>query len=516
MPSKPPAEAVADGPSSVRPGLLQGMSLRRRLLVLLLPLMLLTTGVELWSAQREALAAANSAYDRSIRGALKAIEANISTASGGLAVELPYRLFELLELTATGHVYFRVATVDGLVEVGNLDLPAPRMASLRPQQPVFGDAIYLGERVRMGALLTQVSLQGAEGPVTPVLIQVAEQARSREQFADQFVRTSLLRGGVVLAILLGSLVLVVTWGLKPLQRLEAEVRRRRASDLSPLETADLPRDVRPLVQAVNLQMVRRQALADQQRQFLDDASHQLRTPLTTLRTQADYALRVATDGAVPQEVTQSLQAMVDQIDVATRSTNQMLSLARSEAVEPHWQRFDLAETVRSTVTPLLRRARQRDLDLGVEAPDALWVRGDQTLLREALLNLLDNALRYAHPASAVTARAAVEQGMDGPAWVIQVTSRGDPAPDALRAHWARRGLAVDAGMQPLPAVDDAPAEGRFVRGVGAQQGGAGLGLDIAARIARRHGGRLHIDAQPAGVFVVTMRWAATDDRPVAG
>ena len=476
------------------------MSLRRRLLVCLLPLMLLTMSVELWSTQREALAAANSAYDRSIRGALKAIEANISTASGGLAVELPYRLFELLELTASGHVYFRVATLDGLVEVGNLDLPAPGLGSLRPDTPVFRDAVYLGERVRMGALLTQVRLQGADGPSTPVLIQVAEQARSREQFAEQFVRNSLLRAGVVLGILLTSGVLVVAWGLTPLRRLEAEVRRRRASDLSPLDTTALPRDVRPLVQAVNLQMHRRQALADQQRQFLDDASHQLRTPLTTLRTQVDYALRVAADGVVSPEVTHSLQAMVDQIDVATRSTNQLLSLARSETVEPHWHRFDLAETMRATVTPLLRRARQRDLDLGVEVPDTLMVQGDETLWREALSNLLDNALRYAHPGSAVTARAALESSDDGAMWVIQVSSHGEPAPEALRALWAR----------------SARHERAFVRGVGAQQGGAGLGLDIASRIAQRHGGRLHIDAQASGAFEVTMRWPACGDRRAAG
>ena len=140
------------------------------MLLCLLPLTVVITSVELWSTQRDALAAANSAYDRSIRGALKAIEANISTASGGLAVELPYRLFELLELTATGHVYFRVASQDGLVEVGNLDLPAPEGQRLHVHEPVFNDAIYLGERVRMGSLLTHVKLQGEAGPVTPVVI----------------------------------------------------------------------------------------------------------------------------------------------------------------------------------------------------------------------------------------------------------------------------------------------------------------------------------------------------------
>ena len=96
-------------------------SLRQRLALLLLPLLLLVTGVELWMTRHDALEAANAAYDRSVLGALKSIDANISTASGGLAVELPYTLFEFFELTASGQVYFRVATSDGLVELGSAD-----------------------------------------------------------------------------------------------------------------------------------------------------------------------------------------------------------------------------------------------------------------------------------------------------------------------------------------------------------------------------------------------------------
>lgn len=492
------------------------MSLRQRLLWCLLPLTLLITAAELWSTHREALAAANSAYDRSIRGALKAIEANISTASGGLAVELPYRLFELLELTATGHVYFRVASRDGLVEVGNLDLPVPEGRLLRPGVPVFTDAEYLGERVRMGVLLTQVQLQGARGPVTPVVIQVAEQALSREQSAAQLVRTSLVRAIAVLLALIAIVVGVVSWVLRPFRRLQAEVRERHPSDVSPLDAPDLPRDVQPLVEAVNTQMARRQALADQQRQFLDDASHQLRTPLTTLRTQADYALRLlpaptpvvpgtepVAPPAVEAELRESLQAIVDQIDAATRSTNQLLSLARSDATEPQWMDFDLAELLRQTVRPLLMRARQRRIDLGVEVPDGLPARGDATLWREALSNLLDNALRYGHPGTPVTASAHRTEGAR-PGWSITVLSEGDPVPEALFRQLS--GEAASAG----------PDAGRFVRGQGARRGGAGLGLAIARRIAQRHGGDLAIDARATGTFAVTLSWPEPGHEPGGG
>ena len=91
--------------------------------MLLLPLLALVTGVELWMTRHDALEAANAAYDRSLLGALKSIDANISTASGGLSAELPYSMLEFFELTASGNVYFRVASSDGLVELGNADLP---------------------------------------------------------------------------------------------------------------------------------------------------------------------------------------------------------------------------------------------------------------------------------------------------------------------------------------------------------------------------------------------------------
>ena len=100
-------------------GWLRRSSLWLRMALFMLPALLLVTGAELWMTRHDALESANAAYDRSLLGALKSIDANISTASGGLSVELPYTMFEFFELTASGHVYFRVASSDGLVELGN-------------------------------------------------------------------------------------------------------------------------------------------------------------------------------------------------------------------------------------------------------------------------------------------------------------------------------------------------------------------------------------------------------------
>ena len=120
------------------------------MLLVLLPVMSLVVGAELWLTWRTAVDASNAAYDRSMFGAIKSIDSNISTESGGLSVELPYAMLEFFELTASGPVYFRVASEDGLVEIGNADLPAPNslLASGKPQ---FVDAVYYGEPVRLGS-----------------------------------------------------------------------------------------------------------------------------------------------------------------------------------------------------------------------------------------------------------------------------------------------------------------------------------------------------------------------------
>src|SRR5690606_22111459 len=102
------------------------------------------------------------------------------------------------------------------------------------------------------------------------------------------------------------------------------MRSRTINDLRPVNTEGMPKEVKPLVNAINSHMQRYTDQAQRQRQFLDDASHQLKTPLAVLKTQLDYALRESD----PQEVREVLQSMNDGVDRAIRMTSQMLALAR--------------------------------------------------------------------------------------------------------------------------------------------------------------------------------------------
>lgn len=445
------------------------LSLRRTLLIVLASGMLVVLGAELALAWRTAVDAADAAYDRSLLGAIKSIDANISTDSGGLGVELPYRMLEFFELTASGSVYYRVATEDGLVEIGDAELPPPPRP-LVTGRPQFNDTVYFGTPVRMGSYARFLGRPLAgQTSAQRVVIQVAETRGSREQFTSTLVLQALARDLALVAVALLLLMGAVGWALRPLARLRNEVASRSPQDLTPVVAAAIPADVRPLVDAINHHVERNRRLIEARRRFIDDASHQLRTPLTTLGTQLGYALR-ETDPALLRDV---LHAVKDQLDETIRQTNQMLTLARTDSVELVTEPVELVAFAAELSRAWWPEARDRGIDLGLDAcADAVAVRAHPGLLREALANLLHNAIRYTPRGGQVTVRVSAD------------------------ARLARLAV-IDTGPG-IPEAERARAGERFFRASNASQPGSGLGLAIARSIAERHGGRLELDARPDG------------------
>jgi two-component system sensor histidine kinase TctE len=449
------------------------LGLAQQLLLLLLPALLVLSLAELRLTARDVRHAANAAYDRSLLGALKSIDANVSTESGGLAVELPYRLFEFFELTASGPVYYRVATADGLVELGSSDLPQPPQP-LRTGVPQFYDGEYFGSPVRLVAYTRALDEPAAGSASRMLLIQVAESTQAREEFRRIFVQRAAGVNVGFLVLAIGFCVAAVVVVLRPIARLSHDVTHRAPGEVQPLPEQDLPRDVRPLVTAMNRHLQRTQELAAQQRMFLDDASHQLRTHLTTLRIQVDYALREK-DGLQAQA---AVAALAQELQRATRSTNQLLSLARSESapLQPAW--FDLRELLQDVARQFVPAAREKGLDFGIEA-EPLQAFGDAALLREALANLVANAIAYT------------------PAGDVTLTAAGD------RLGWS---LSVDDTGPGLPPDLKASAGTRFVTASSARSAGSGLGLAIANAIAARHEGVLRLEPREGAPGLRATLW----------
>ena len=446
-----------------------GGSIQRKLLVVLVPGMLMVFSAELWLAWRTASEAADAAYDRSLLGAVKSIDSSISTASGGLGVELPYRMLKFFELTANGQVYYRVATEDGLVEIGSSDLPLPPKPLLSGK-PQFHEGVYFGEPVRVGSYARELGTPLAGQPVPQrVVIQVAETLEARTGFRRSLVLQSVARDFLLVAVASTLFGLAIAWAMRPLARLRQDVEARPPQDLTPMNSNSVPAELLPLVDAINHHIERNREQTEARRQFVDDASHQLRTPLTTLATQVAYAQREA-DPAALRVVMDNIR---QQLDETIRQTNQMLSLAKADSAAPEPEALDAVVLAEDLVRRWWPIARELGVDLGLHAPAAtLPFRGEPGLLKEALSNLLHNAIRHGGAGCHVTLAVAA----DGQAVRFSV---------------------VDDGPG-LPPDEIARAGERFFRGRHGLLPGSGLGLAIAHTVAQRHGGTMQVSAGPEG------------------
>ncbi len=436
------------------------------LIVLLLAGVMVGSLLQVWLTWHTARSAVNAAFDRSLFGAIKAIDANVSTESGGLAVELPYVLFEFFELTANGPVYYRVATQDGLVEIGSPDLPLPE-EPLVERQPHFDTVEYAGAQVRIASYQRSLPQPMGASTDTRLVIQVAEPFASRDQFSRRFILGAVARDVLLAVLAAAAAAAAVAWALRPLRQLREEIAARAPDDLSAIDTRRVPRDVLPLVEAMNQHIFRQRELLDSQRRFVDDASHQLRTPLSTLLTQVSFAQRA---GDLPT-VQAALAALREQLRHTIRQTNQMLALARADTCDLATESVDLAELAREVTRRWWPQARGQHIDLGLETPDqAVWVRVQRELLEEALANLLDNALRYTPAGGRITVKVAQE----GRSASLDVSDSGPG----------------------IPPEELALAMQRFFRASNSRGTGSGLGLAIVASIAKRHQGSFELRPAP--------------------
>ena len=282
---------------------------------------------------------------------------------------------------------------------------------------------------------------------------------------DALVRDLALRLVVPVLVALPLLALAiwpaVTRGLRPLQRLAAELHERGAGRLDPLPEAAAPVEVAPLVAEMNDLFRRLERSFQAERRLTGDAAHELRTPLAALRAHAEVALTSPSDDRRQR----SLRQVVEGVERATRSVEQMLLLARIDAdralqdVEP----VQLEPICRDAVRQANAAATNRGVQVDVEAAQRVGVHGDPTMMLGLVRNLVDNALRFAPDGGRV--RVSVQR--EGAEAVIAVEDSGPGVPVESRER-----------------IFD-----RFYRGDDPRGAGSGLGLSIVRRIAELHGGR---------------------------
>ena len=458
-------------------------SVKSTLLWLLIPVMLMIMVASLLISAEEFKQHANHAFDRTLAGALRSIEVNIRTESGGLSMEQPFYLLEFLELATQGSVYFRIATDDGLTEVGYPRIPMPEQEL--SNTPVFYNAEYFGGSVRVAAVAVLPKQSLHYNPEARIIIQVAETMQARDDFISQILWQSLRKDALVLGLFFILIYAGVLYAVRPLNTLSGHIKNRRVNDLRPIHAQDLPQEVAPLVLAINNHMERYALKSRQQQQFLDDTSHQLRTPLAVLITQVDYAKTIAKT----QEMREVLSAMKQRLGNTVDLTNQLLALAKvQDAAEELSQRqrheeFDLTIVCAEVVSTLLPVARRKRIDYGMEIPEhPVMVKGVAWLIREALSNLISNAIKY----SPIQAQITVSIQETQQYIILQVEDNGPGMSEA----------------------DIALAGKRFRRGsAGQAQHGTGLGLAIVQTIAEiNHCEFLIQSRQPDAGLQVSLRF----------
>ena len=427
-------------------------------------------------------------FDRALEDRLRTLANHVESTrrvAAGNRLSAPDALFSL---PGGERLLYEVRGSDGRLLAGNADLPNPRRGSTpaaataieRTTLPIAGqdwrvarlwvaDLYSAGGRAGTGAgaepgadAASSKADAGDSSRGRPLLLlQVAEPTTQRTALANEILRGIFMPQFLVLPLAILLVWFALSRGLRPLRQVQGRIHDRDPDDFSPIDPRGAPEEIAPLVSAFNGLLGRLEVSVAAQRRFIGDAAHQLKTPLAGLRMQAELAL--GADDA--NELRTSLRMIAGSADRSARLVSQMLALARAENLSEAapFERVDLTALSRDVVGDWVPGALGAGIDLGFEAPDMeVPVEGNPVLIREALNNLIDNALRYTARDESVTVRVLATP--EHP--VVEVEDCG-------------------TGIEP---EDQARIFDRFFRVLGnTEVSGSGLGLAIVREIVEQHG-----------------------------
>ncbi len=473
-------------------------SLRRRIILLLLPALAVLLAINALFTYQGARNAVNLAYDRALQAAARSIAERTFAVEGKISVDIPYSALEIFDGDVQERIFYAVLGPRDELLTGYDDL-----RTIRPQLPAvpglvnilswvgwlgwsqsadqnpndsetrisYFDAHFRQDEVRV-ALLVKRLYDPSMNEQDRISVLFAETTEARRHLVAAVFYSDLRRQlGIVC---LGGLLAFLAFrsGFRPLLRLRDTIRQREVEDLTPLPTDAVPSEVLPLIDAANFQMNRLATLVESRKRFLADAFHQLRTPLAVLTTQVDYALRQTS----ADDKNQTLTSMQGSLRGAKRMTEQILSLSSADMAKTVMTGrlpVDLAALATQVVTEGMNLALAKDIDLGLELPEAaILVLGNEVMLHELIANLVDNAVRYTPRHGTVTVALRRDQEFA----VLEVLDTGPGIPETERENVFKRFYRLKINHDVV---------------------GSGLGLSIAREISLAHGGTIELAANEA-------------------
>ncbi|MFY0623359.1 MAG: sensor histidine kinase N-terminal domain-containing protein [Pelagimonas sp.] len=440
-------------------------SIRRRLFVQLGCVAALLSLAFILVVREVAERAAVGTQDGILGASAIAIADSLRSVDGEVTLDLPYSALSMLGSTNQDRVFYRIATAQGTL-TGYDDLPLPA-APPHLDQPTFTTLVYRGEEVRAVSVVRPI---GPASNTTDVIVTVAQTRHGLAKISRQITATATGVGIGFFLLATALSLLAARAALDPITRLTDTITRRGPNDLRPV-TAETPDELAPLVLALNSFMARLRSSLSRTEDFIAEAAHRVRTPLATVRVQAEVTHRKLNK---PHH-RQAIREMISAIDESSRSAEQMLdhamvtfradSLARDE--------LDLRALMLDTCARLSPTAALKEIALQRDLPDhPVPFRGDGILIQAALQNILDNAIKYSPEDSDITASLTVNEEIH-----MTITDEGP-----------------GFGNMDLRRLTRRFSRGENTSGVV----GSGLGLTIADEVVRAHGGRLALSPNPNG------------------
>ena len=324
-------------------------------------------------------------------------------------------------------------------------------------------------------------------------LEVETHADARDEMPDGEARIEQQLGEVLLVLVVGLPLTVGLAGvggyvlarraLAPIDHLAADARRITAERLHErLSVPNTHDEIGRLAAVINETFARLESSFDQLRRFTADASHELRTPLSVIRGIGELGLR---ETRTPAEYKDAMGSMLEEVDRLTRLVDTLLQLSRGDAgtIRLSQERIDLADLTRGVVGSLGILAEERRQRFQVDAPAAVPVLADRLVLRDAIANIVDNALKYGPAESAVD----VAVSRQGDRAVLTIADQGPGVPIEHRDRIFDRFYRVDEGRS-------------------REMGGAGLGLAIAKWAVEANGGTIALvsNANRGAAFRITL------------
>ncbi|MGS0743173.1 sensor histidine kinase [Glaciimonas sp. GG7] len=461
------------------------VSLRLRLLLWLLIPLTLYVGVSAAFSYRSAQETADLIQDRALLTSAQVIASDIGWLDGVPQVSVDPAALELFSSPQQDQVYYQVITNEGQLMMGRPDFPGA--VNFAQTAPTFSTHQYDHHTLRV---VTQVRTLYDTGHRLHIAIQVGQTMRGHDMMVADLWRPSLHRQIAMLMLAIALVVVGLTIELRPIMRLKDDLTMRDPMSLTPIKANQLQRELRPIADALNQYIQRLNTQVAAQKRFIADAAHQLRTPLTLIDSQIQFA-RKLTDTIRRNEV---LEAMQESSRNMADLTNKLLLLSQAEAANSNAvlrHPVDLITVISTVLEDIVNLAQRKNIDLGMECqtPHA-WAIGNTALFTAMIMNLVDNAIRYTPPNGKVTVS-------------VSMTSTSNAHLNTVIKPPLIDIMVIDNGPG-IPAEIRHRVFERFYRNAAPGQHGTGLGLAIVKEIVAAAHGSVTLMTGPQNIGVTAL------------